>query len=110
MGITKSNLFAEDVNQIALLCKAMGHPARIAIIQHLLAQKSCICNDLVTALPLSQPTISQHLKALKEVGIIQGEIEGASVCYCIAPQALMAIQTYFNQIVNQLNAIDTSCC
>jgi DNA-binding transcriptional ArsR family regulator len=110
VGITKSNLFDEDVNQIAQLCKAMGHPARIAIIHHLLDQKSCICNDLVTALPLSQPTISQHLKALKEAGIIQGEVEGASMCYCIAPKALIAIQTYFNQLVNQLNAIDTSCC
>jgi ArsR family transcriptional regulator len=110
MGITKSNLFDEDVNQIAQLCKAMGHPARIAIIHHLLAQKSCICNDLVTALPLSQPTISQHLKALKEAGIIQGEVEGVSVCYCINPQALTAMQTYFNHVVNQVNTIDTSCC
>lgn len=83
MGASKSEQFSTEQNDISQLFKALGHPARIAIIQHLMNTKSCICNDLVGILPLSQATISQHLRELKEVGIIKGTIEGTSVCYCL---------------------------
>jgi len=83
MGITKSQVFNNQQNQIAEFAKAFAHPARVAIIQHLLKHQNCICGDLVDVLPLSQSTISQHLKELKRIGIIVGEIEGPRVCYCV---------------------------
>jgi len=83
MGTTKSNNFTSKQNRKAELFKALGHPARIAIIEFLINQKSCICGDIVEELPLSQSTISQHLKELKDVGIIKGDIEGAKTCYCV---------------------------
>ena len=83
MGASKSAGFTEEQNDISQVFKALGHPARIAIIQHLMNIKSCICNDLVGILPLSQATISQHLRELKEAEIIKGTIEGTSVCYCL---------------------------
>lgn len=83
MGVTKTHYFTEGQNRTAQLAKVLGHPARIAILQYLIRQKTCICGDLVDELPLAQATVSQHLKELKTVGLIKGEIEGTSVCYCI---------------------------
>lgn len=83
MGITKSELFKKRQNRMATLAKAFDHPARVAIIEYLLSNQTCICNDLVDELPLSQSTISQHLKELKEIGIIKGEVEGPKLNYCI---------------------------
>ena len=83
MGLTKSKQFTEEQNKMADLFKALAHPARIAILQLLIIKKSCICGDIVDELPLSQSTISQHLKELKRVGIIKGEISGVKTCYCI---------------------------
>jgi len=83
MGITKSALFKKRQNKIANVAKAFDHPARVAIIEYLLSNNTCICNDLVNELPLSQSTITQHLKELKRIGIIKGEIEGPKVNYCI---------------------------
>ncbi|MDQ3393424.1 MAG: metalloregulator ArsR/SmtB family transcription factor [Bacteroidota bacterium] len=83
MGTTKTQLFNEQQNKLANLAKAFAHPARVAIIEYILRQPSCICNDLVEELPLSQSTISQHLKELKTIGIIKGEIDGPRMCYCI---------------------------
>ncbi|GEO07353.1 transcriptional regulator [Adhaeribacter aerolatus] len=83
MGVTKTENFTEAQNQLASLAKALAHPARVAILQYLLKQQTCICGDLVEVLPLAQATVSQHLKELKSVGLIKGEIEGTSVCYCI---------------------------
>ncbi|MFN3405002.1 MAG: ArsR/SmtB family transcription factor [Cytophagaceae bacterium] len=83
MGITKTDNFNKSQNRLAKLAKAIGHPARIAILEVLIKRNTCICGDLVDELPLSQSTISQHLKELKEAGLIKGEIEGTSVCYCI---------------------------
>jgi len=83
MGITKSELFKKKHNKMASLAKAFGHPARIAIIEYLLSNQTCITNDLVDELPLSQSTITQHLKELKQIGIIKGEVEGPKVNYCI---------------------------
>ena len=83
MGVTKSEIFSESQNQIASVAKVLGHPARIAILQQIIKAKSCICGDLVTEIGLAQPTISQHLRELKNIGIIKGDIEGTRVCYCI---------------------------
>ncbi|TXD48771.1 ArsR/SmtB family transcription factor [Polaribacter sp. IC073] len=83
MGLTKSEIFTEQQNEIAAIAKVLGHPARIAILEFLIKLKTCVCGDLVKEIGLAQPTISQHLKELKKVGIIKGTIEGTSVCYCI---------------------------
>ncbi|HYG37909.1 MAG TPA: winged helix-turn-helix domain-containing protein [Cytophagales bacterium] len=83
MGLTKVQNFNTTQNKLASYAKALGHPARVAILEFLLKHNSCICNDLVEHLPLSQSTISQHLKELKEAGFIKGEIEGPKICYCI---------------------------
>ena len=83
MGLTKTEMFTEQQNKIALFAKAFGHPARVAILQHLFRIDACVCGDLVDEIGLAQPTISQHLKELKQLGLIKGNIEGTSVCYCI---------------------------
>lgn len=83
MGITRSDIYTEDLNREAQLAKAFAHPARLKIIKYLIETKACIVSDLVDEIGLSQPTISQHLKELKFIGIIKGEIEGPRVCYCI---------------------------
>ena len=83
MGSTKSEIITEKQNRLASMMKALGHPARIAIIQQLINANTCICGDLVDKLGLAQATISQHLNELKTAGLIKGTIEGTSVCYCI---------------------------
>jgi predicted transcriptional regulator len=95
--------------QIALLAKAMGHPARVAIIRLLLKKQTCICGDIVDELPLSQSTVSQHLKELKEAGIIQGEITGVKTCYCIDDTNWKKIGKLFDDLFN-LNYKAKSCC
>ena len=83
MGATKTEEFTSTQNELANIAKALGHPARVAIIEYLLDKKSCICGDIVDELPLAQPTISQHLKELKNAGLIKGNVNGNTVCYCI---------------------------
>lgn len=83
MGLAKTEMFTEQQNTISLFAKVFGHPARVAILQHLFKINSCVCGDLVDEIGLAQPTISQHLKELKQLGLIQGSVEGTSVCYCI---------------------------
>lgn len=86
MGLTRTEIFTDKQNRLAAMMKALAHPARIAIIQYLIKTNACINGDLVEELGLAQPTISQHLKELKTAGLIQGTIEGTSVCYCIDPK------------------------
>ena len=83
MGLTKSEIFTNEQNTVAAIAKVLGHPARIAILEFLIKLETCVCGDLVKDIGLAQPTISQHLKELKKVGLIKGKIEGTSVCYCI---------------------------
>ena len=109
MGLTKSEMFSEEQNELSTIFKVLGHPARIAIIQHIINQNSCICNDLVDELGLAQATISQHLKELKSIGILQGTIEGKSVCYCIEEKRWEEIQKIFNEFFNQ-NVKINKCC
>ena len=109
MGVTKSNLFSTEQNTLAQLAKAFAHPARIAIIQHLLKANTCINGDLVHELGLAQATISQHLRELKESGIIQGTIEGVSVCYCINPEKWNEIKGLFQALFEQYKH-PSACC
>jgi predicted transcriptional regulator len=97
MGSTKTELFTKEQNELASLLKAIAHPARIAILQHLLRSNACICGDLVDELGLAQATISQHLKELKNIGLIQGTIEGTTVCYCIAPVKWKEVRSYITE-------------
>ncbi|MFC4686931.1 ArsR/SmtB family transcription factor [Epilithonimonas pallida] len=101
MGLTKTEIFSDEQNKLATLFKVLAHPARIAILQYIIDQKACICNDLVDELGLAQATISQHLKELKTIGIIQGTIEGKSVCYCIEDRKWKEVQGLFNQFFEQ---------
>jgi DNA-binding transcriptional ArsR family regulator len=110
MGATKTERFSPKVNAIASLAKAIGHPARVAIIEYLLKVNTCICNDIVNELPLSQPTVSQHLKALKEAGLIQGEVEGNSICYCINPKAIEKLHNYFGKLSAKISTEHLNCC
>ncbi|PWK19904.1 ArsR/SmtB family transcription factor [Xanthomarina spongicola] len=110
MGLTKSEMFTDEQNKIALIAKAFGHPARIAILQHLFKINSCVCGDLVNEIGLAQPTISQHLKELKNLGIIKGNIEGTSVCYCINQDEWQNIRILFTQFLEQVTIKDGDCC
>lgn len=110
MGATKTDHFSEKQNAIATLAKALGHPARVAIIDYLLKVDTCICGDIVNELPLAQPTVSQHLKELKNAGIIKGEIEGNSICYCIDEKVLQKLQAYFDNVTFKLKNKKTDCC
>ena len=107
MGATKTEHFTDYQNKIATLAKSIGHPARVAIIEYLLSVDTCICGDIVNELPLAQPTISQHLKELKNANIIKGTIEGTAICYCINPNTIQVIEKYFNTITYQLK---NKCC
>ncbi|PAW94417.1 transcriptional regulator [Mucilaginibacter sp. MD40] len=109
MGVTKSEIYTEEQNKLAMQLKAIAHPARIAILQELIKANACICGDLVTELGLAQATISQHLKELKNAGLIQGTIEGVSVCYCIEPKAWKSLQAELNQLFASYKDIN-SCC
>lgn len=108
MGITKSHIFTLKENKLAKYAKALGHPARISILKLLAKKQACICGDIVDELPLSQSTVSQHLKELKEAGLIKGDIEGASVCYCIDEKEWKAAQVWLNQLFDSYKG--GSCC
>lgn len=109
MGVTKSLAFSVKENRLAKYAKALAHPARIAILQFLSKQQSCMCGDIVEELPLSQSTVSQHLKELKDAGLIQGSIDGAKVCYCINSKEWKVAQTWLNQLFDNYKG-GTGCC
>lgn len=107
MGATKSIEFTVKDNSLAKYAKALGHPARIAILQLLAKKQTCICGDIVDEIPLSQSTVSQHLKELKEAGLIKGDIEGVKVCYCIDEKEWKAAQQSLNKLFDSYKG---SCC
>lgn len=109
MGLTKTEIFSKRQNELALLLKAMAHPARIAILQQIISAKACICGDLVEELGLAQATISQHLKELKNAGIIQGTIDGVKVCYCIDPKTWKLLQSQLGDFLGAYKG-GTDCC
>ena len=108
MGVTKSDIVTTDQNEIALIAKAIGHPARIAILQYLLQKNACICGDIVDEIGLAQATVSQHLKELKQAGLIKGDIDGRSVCYCIDNIKWEIAKDLLFQFFDQKQ--DPSCC
>ena len=106
MGMSKTSLFTERQNRLAGLAKALGHPARIAILEYLIQKGSCVCGDIVEELPLSQATISQHLKSMKEAGIIQGEVDGVYRCYCVDASSCAVLGKELSGLFDKI----TSCC
>lgn len=110
MGLVKSEIFTENQNAIALFAKAFGHPARVAIIQHLFKIKTCVCGDLVNEIGLAQPTISQHLKELKTLGLIKGTVEGTSVCYCIDKKNWSNMKSILGSFLNDNTINNSTCC
>lgn len=110
MGLIKSEIFTDEQNKIAKVAKAFAHPARVAILQHLFNTKACICGELVIEIGLAQATISQHLKELKELGLIKGTIEGTRVCYCIHPGNWAAMKSTLAGFLNQDSELTDPCC
>ena len=109
MGVTRTALFTDQQNELARLAKALAHPARIAILQHVAQAHTCINSDLVEELGLAQATISQHLRELKDAGLIQGRIEGVSVNYCIHPQRWLAVRAKLNELFDSFDP-EKNCC
>lgn len=108
MGITKTEVFTSEQNRIAELAKAFAHPARVAILQMLASKKACVCGDLVDELPLAQATVSQHLKELKRIGIIKGDIDPPRVCYCINEAVWEEARLVFGHVLDVFSS--KSCC
>jgi DNA-binding transcriptional ArsR family regulator len=109
MGSTKAEEFTVRDNKIARYAKALAHPARVAILQLLIKKQSCICGDIVDELPLSQSTVSQHLKELKEAGLIKGDIEGVKVCYCIDEKEWGQASSYLETLFSSFQS-KNKCC
>ena len=109
MGLSKTEEFTVKENKIAMYAKALAHPARVAILQLLLKKQSCICGDIVDELPLSQSTVSQHLKELKAAGLIKGDIEGVKTCYCIDEKEWAQAKQYLSALLNSV-VVDKNCC
>lgn len=110
MAITKAELF--DINQVktAAFAKALGHPARIAILELLARQNTCICGDITDELPLAQSTVSQHLKALKSAGVIKGEVEGVRTCYCLDEEHVAELKQVMEQFLETISPQNPTCC
>lgn len=109
MGLTKTEIFTEEQNQLSTLLKAIAHPARIAILQQIISANACICGDLVAELGLAQATISQHLKELKNAGIIQGTIDGVKVCYCIDPKTWALLESLLSGFLGSYKNPENCC-
>ena len=108
MGVTKTREFTTAQNELAVFAKALGHPARIAILQFLIQSKACVCGAIVDELPLSQSTVSQHLKELRNAGLIKGDIDGPSVCYCIDEKAWTRANKLIGEMFESYQGKD--CC
>ena len=109
MGATKAEEFSVKDNRLSKFAKALAHPARVAILKILLKRNSCICGDIVEELPLSQSTVSQHLKELKDAGLIKGEIEGVKICYCIDETEWAKARQVLDELFGSFKPVN-SCC
>ncbi|NND94690.1 MAG: winged helix-turn-helix transcriptional regulator [Flavobacteriales bacterium] len=110
MGLTRTEMFTDRQNEISRYAKGIGHPARVAILQHLFNLDTCVCGDLVNEIGLAQPTISQHLKELKNLGLIKGNVEGTSVCYCIDKENWAKMNETLSQFLNLDEQEKEDCC
>ncbi len=109
MGLAKTEIFTEEQNAIASMAKVMGHPARVAILEYLFKLNTCVCGDLVDEIGLAQATISQHLKELKNMGLIKGSVEGTSVCYCIDLENWSQMKSKMSEFLDQ-DLTSNTCC
>lgn len=107
MGASKLDIYTDQINEIAAIAKVFAHPARVAILQYISKQESCICNDIVDEIGLAQPTISQHLKVINDAGLLKGNFEGKSICYCLDTERFKEFQTIFN---TYFNTTRFNCC
>lgn len=107
MGATKTEIFTIPQNSLALAAKVLAHPARVAILQYISKEEGCICNDLVSVIGLSQPTISQHLNEIKKIGLLKGTFEGKNLCYCINKEKWEELQRLFYSFFGKINQ---NCC
>lgn len=110
MGIAKSEEFSVKDNRVARFAKALSHPARVAILRLLIQKQACVCGDIVDELPLSQSTVSQHLKELKEAGLIKGDIEGTRVCYCIDEKEWKLAESLLRDFFGAFSTAPAKCC
>lgn len=111
MAVSKKSEFKDDEIQVAEFAKAISHPARVAILKEVALRQSCICGEIVEVLPLAQSTVSQHLKELKEVGLINGTVDGVKSCYCINWEAFEKISALFNSFFTKTQCCkDKGCC
>lgn len=110
MGLSKSEIFTPSQNELATLAKGLGHPARIAILQYLFKQENCVCGDIVEEIGLAQATISQHLKELKKLGLIQGTVSGTKVCYCINKKNWKRLKDTMNVFFDIDIKVGDTCC
>lgn len=107
MGASKLDIYSDEINQIAAIAKVFSHPARVAILQYISRQESCICNDIVDNIKLAQPTISQHLKVINDAGLLKGNFEGKSICYCLNVERFQEFQELLN---SYMNSTKLNCC
>lgn len=111
MAITKTELFTPELQRTAEMLKAMGHPARLAILELLAKRQNCICGDITEELPLAQSTVSQHLKALKSAGLIQGDIDGVRTCYCLSAGGIQLLRNLALPFIEKLDHLNNqNCC
>lgn len=110
MGLTKTENFDEDILLFSDLLKAISHPARLSILKYLIDNPGCICNDIVEQLPLTQSTVSQHLKELKQVGLIKGEIVSPKVCYCINDEVWYKLRNNFANFFDAYQPVENQIC
>ena len=110
MGLTKTEIYTDDQNRIAAIAKVIGHPARVAILQYLMEKQSCICGEIVDEIGLAQPTVSQHLREMKNIGLIKGDIDGTKVCYCIDQEVFNDIKKTFEKLFSSKCEGDDCAC
>ena len=109
MAFHKKEEFTVKDQELAAFAKAMSHPARIAILKILAQRNECICGEIVDVLPLAQSTVSQHLKELKEAGLISGSVDGPRSCYCINWKTFEKFADSFNKFFNKAKLKSESC-
>lgn len=110
MAYTKSELFSPELQNCSILFKALGHPARLAILKYLAETKTCITGDLADELPLGRTTVNQHLKELKDAGLIQGSTEGVKTCYCLNPGNIQELKKLVEKFINEINIPEALVC
>jgi DNA-binding transcriptional ArsR family regulator len=109
MAYSKTELFSTDLQECAELFKALAHPARLAILKYLAETRSCITGDIADELPLGRTTVNQHLKELKDAGLIQGTTEGAKTCYCLEPKRIKELKKIFGKLIDIIYIKDIKC-